>query len=201
MGVFLPGGADGGRGKLPEPARGFVEDGDLALLKKVFGRPELIPESFWAHLVDYIAVNQPQIPISQILGFAQFTAIAATPIGTSAASSESTASTSFTDLATVGPQLTGLADGKYVIIFGASIRSATNGEDHYMSVDANGAGASDADALFGTNGNRYAAARAITKTLQNGGNNSLTAKYKTGNAASDVHASHRWLLALKYANP
>jgi microcystin-dependent protein len=46
-------------------------EADGHLLNRVFSRPQLIPNPFWSYLVDYIAVNQPAVPISQVIGFAQ----------------------------------------------------------------------------------------------------------------------------------
>jgi microcystin-dependent protein len=46
-------------------------EADGHLLHRVFARPQLIPNPFWSYLVDYVAVNQPSIPISQVIGFAQ----------------------------------------------------------------------------------------------------------------------------------
>lgn len=55
-----------------------LTDGDKALLKRVFGKPQVIPSAFWSYLVDYISVNQPPIPLSQIFGFKKAFAVAST---------------------------------------------------------------------------------------------------------------------------
>jgi hypothetical protein len=61
-------------------------------------------------LVDYITQSGIPIPISQVIGFTTFTVQAAPQIN----ADESTSSTSYVDLATVGPQLR---------VWGAQIRS------------------------------------------------------------------------------
>src|SRR5690348_16089479 len=53
-------------------------------------------------------------PVSNLVGFAQFLGQVATRVNTI----ETTVSTSYTDLATSGPTLTGLADGNYFVFHG-----------------------------------------------------------------------------------
>lgn len=138
------------------------------------------------------------LPISQVVGFQQFTAEAATRINTS----ENTTSGTYADLATVGPSITGLADGKYVLFFGAAVASAGAGSVPFMGISVNGDTPSDveatqgSDTTFGTAGST-----AIIRTLSNGGNNTLTAKYKSSDGATSCAFNRRWLIALRYANP
>jgi hypothetical protein len=126
------------------------------------------------------------VPISQITGFSGFTAQAATRISVS----EGTGSATYVDLATVGPTLTGL--------FGAA--AVTTSGVCFMAIAENGAAASDSQsAQFATTTGGVSGAAAYLTTLSNGGNNSLEAKYRT--TAGTGTFNHRWLIALKYANP
>lgn len=86
--------------------------------------------------------NPPAIPVTQVLGFSQFTAQAATRIATS----ESTSSTSYTNLATVGPTIGGLPSGKYVFLFGSILQGTAA---PYMGLSINGSTPNDTDAIAG----------------------------------------------------
>lgn len=144
------------------------------------------------------------LPISNIVGFQQFTVQQATSILTA----ETTASDTYTNLATTGPTITGLPDGKYAVFYGAFGHNSTVGGGAVMSVKLNSAEAIDADALsvFPASSIAYpaggvAASRVIFTTLANGGNNTLLARYRRGNAIGTAQYSTRWMAALRYANP
>jgi hypothetical protein len=145
-------------------------------------------------LKTWLEQNPPTIPISQIVGFNQFTAK-----GDQITTEETTASNTFVDLATVGPSLTGLADGSYVVLFGASLQ-AVGGNIFKMGVSINGATADDNHVAENTSTTNTSVAHGFLTTLSNGGNNSLVAKYRMSAGASAGHARQRWLIALRYAN-
>lgn len=142
----------------------------------------------------WLEQNPPAIPVTQILGFAQFTALAAPYIG----ATESTTSTSFTDLATVGPVLTGLSDGQYVVMFGCTAKSAAADEaDMGIAVNTNGV---DPTQTVVTLTNSFTSmAIAVVVQLRGGGNNSITAKYLSLNGGS-ASFGRRWMLALRFSN-
>lgn len=163
-----------------------------------------IPKVFETWMSDRVAVAGLDIPISQIVGFTQFTA---TDSGfDSTIGAESTTSTTYVDLTTSGPKISGLADGSYLILFGCQPQNATTGDSAVMSLSINGAAASD-DYVLSANAVTSAAypagaascARAVAKTLLNGGNNTVTAKYRSvlGGTAT---FGRRWMIALKTAN-
>lgn len=104
---------------------------------------------------------------------------------------ETTASATFTDLATVGPSLTIPESGIYIVTVGAFMRSNTVGATSQMSFNVGSTGALDADsARFDTAvanlGVNACAAR--KKTLTQG--TVLLAKYKSGGTGLFVF---RWL--------
>lgn len=153
-----------------------------------------LPNAFKQYFVEYLALNQPLVPIGQVVGFSQYAAQFA---AVRAGAEESTVSTAYTDLATVGPSLTGLSDGRYLLIYGGSSRnSATN--TSAISPSVNGAAASDDNFARTAHATYTSVARAITATLQAGGNNSVTIKYRT--TAGTGFFAETWLIALRYAN-
>jgi hypothetical protein len=153
------------------------------------------PEEFKGWLPEWITQDGIDIPISQVIGFAQFTA--QTNVVPSLAG-ETTTSTSYTNLATSGPSLTSLPDGEYLLLYGSFCKSSVSGDSTILSPSVNGAAASDDD-LAGTQSSVLtSAARATTKSLSNGGNNTLDLKYRV--TAGTGTYTHRFLVALKYAN-
>ena len=146
----------------------------------------------------WLEQNPPNIPITQILGFTQFTAQAADRINTS----QSTTSTAYVALATQGPILTGLSDGKYLLMFGAALASNASTGAPLMNLKVNGTTPSDDnEAVQGSNTTfGVSASTAVVKTLSNAGNNTVEAVYRTSNVAVTASFNHRWLVALRYSN-
>src|SRR5438132_8766379 len=64
----------------------------------------------------------------------------------SVATAQNTTNGAYVDLATVGPTITGLPDGVYLIFHGAALVTGTADQQAFQSVSFNGAGPSDADA-------------------------------------------------------
>jgi hypothetical protein len=173
-------------------------EADRALAKRIL-RPELFQSSddLMAWLMDYVAVNIPLIPISQISGFAQFTA-QSNSVATSESRDTGVVGTGYGNLATVGPTLPGLPDGKYVLLFGAAVNNV-GANTAYVSPKINGTEATDADAVEITgSATSTSIARAITATVTNSGNSTVTLRYR-GTAGVPVF-KNRWLIVLRYAN-
>ena len=203
MSQFMPESTPSAPSSVVTPQASVASDADVALMLKVFNaalaRPDLVPEGFMAYVQDFIQTSRLTIPIGQIIGFAQF-------LGQSkfVNPSQSTTSTSFTDLATVGPELLTLPDGKYVVAWGCTINNGTGGSDNSsMVVYANGTQLEDPDGNFpGIVTNSVANVPACVFAvvdMKNSGNNSLVAKYKV--SAGTGNFGQRWLFALKIANP
>lgn len=151
---------------------------------------------FLGQLRTWLEQNPPAIPVTQILGFSQFTAQADRVSNTA---SESTVSTTYTDLATVGPRLTGLPDGKYLVVFGAGAQTSVAGIGAVMSISVNGATPVDADGATVQSASIAGGTSAVLKTLSSGGNNTLSVQYRIDGAATGGWLL-RWLIALRYAN-
>lgn len=171
---------------------------------EILSDPMNLPSSFWEYAIQKWLADAPVFPISQVFGFTQFTATPATSILTA----ETTVSTTYTDLATVGPTLTGLADGNYAIFFGAFLHNDTAGGGAVMSVKVNSTEASDNDftSVFPAGSSAYptggtCVSRVIFKALSNNGSNTLTCRYReAAPATGTAKFSNRWLAALKYSN-
>lgn len=150
---------------------------------------------FKEYMVQYLALNQPPIPISQILGFSQFVIQPADTVATL----ETTASTTYVDLATAGPTLTGLPDGRYLILFGAGMQTSVAGVPSIMNVQVNNVTPPANDEAFNFNTLAVSVTGWSVQTLSNGGNNTVTAKYRAGGAATATYFLRR-LAALRYDN-
>ena len=143
-------------------------------------------------LVDYITQSGIPIPISQVVGFAQFTAQSASPV----TAGENTASTTYVNLTTTGPQVTGLPSGQYLLLYGCAALQATAG-DLLMAPSINSATPVDADAALTSTPTASGAVRAVTKTLSLASNTVLAQYRVTGGTGT---FKNRWLVALKFAN-
>lgn len=142
----------------------------------------------------WLGQNPPTIPLSQISGFTQFVANYS-EINTF----ESTSSNTYTDLATVGPQITGLPVGKYLFIFGAMCQlnaAATTGR---MALNIDGATPTDTQAVtYAMSGDPQMNTRAIISTLTNTNGTIVKSQYHTS-AALSIGFQYRWLISLRYA--
>lgn len=138
------------------------------------------------------------IPVSNILGFSQFTAKYANED-----SEGHTTSTTYADpnvSGAAGPSLTGVSPGKYLLMFGGSGTTSSSGSVAMMSVQLNGAGATDTESVeINTVGTHASVSRAIIKTVTAANSTIKLVMRSTG--GNDIDFRYRWVLALRYANP
>lgn len=146
----------------------------------ILSSPIHFPQEFKDWLPDYVAQNIPMIPYTAVFGSKQNIAKS----GQFIATSESTGSGTYADMATVGPQVTNLVDGSYIFMFGAYARARA-------AVMYNGVTPSDDYSIRGIEG-EMAMGRAQLKTMKNNHLNSAKLQYKAGAAFS-----RRWLIALR----
>jgi hypothetical protein len=163
---------------------------DRELLKKLLANPLMFPDKFKSWLADYIGTNVPKMPIRHVYGFQVETVRVAPTIVTAQACT----STSYGDLATVGPSLTGLANGLYLVVYGATANGAI---DSRQGVSINGAAVNTDEELthsffFGGG----ALATSFMTRMTSDHNNSLVTKYRIDSAGS-VNFEKRWLVAFK----
>lgn len=167
---------------------------DVALMQRVFAaavrNPNQIPTDFMAYLIDFIQTSRLSIPIGQVFGFTQFTAQYETVGGT-----ETTASVPYTDLATVGPELS-LSDGVYLILWGGFV-SCTAANGAFIGLSINGAVEEPEFALSTSNTGESIAVAAV-KTMRDGNSNTVKLRYRVGAGTGSYQL--RWLAALKVSN-
>ena len=205
MSQFLPSNVP--RTAAPDLARAIIsrdpasplQTDERQLLARLFSDPSALPQTFWASVIDRVVVDAPsQIPIVQLQGFSQFTATPVTIVV-----SEATTSTSYTDLATVGPTVSGLSDGKYVLFFSCRVTKPASDGGGRVSLSLNGAAPSDDDMAILADSSAVAQdttiSRAVQKTLQTEGSNSVTMQYKSITGTS-ISFALRSLIVLRYAN-
>ena len=153
-----------------------------------------LPNEFKEYMVQYLALNQPPLSVSNLFGFKQFTVQSATRIATS----ESTTSTTFTNLTTTGPELTGLPDGEYLVLFGALL-SCSGGGYGYAGVTVNGTTAVGFDPVQSAAATFVNIAGALVKTLDTGGSNTLLLQYRA-DAGTTATFAGRWMIIIRSAN-
>jgi hypothetical protein len=165
-------------------------------VSRMFGNPAYFPEAFKSWIVQYMALNGEPIPQSQVQGLAPLS-VSGEKIPATGDASETTTSTTYTDLSTVGPSLQ-VGAGKYALIFGCHCFSSTSSHGAGMSLSVAGATAVDADSvsMSGTGG------ISITRVLMtdlSGPSNAIVAKYRavTGSTATFYR---RFLVAIRYGN-
>ena len=164
---------------------------ELDLLKKITLNPRLWEDKAKVWIADYVSQNS-LLPIGQVQGFTQFVANAAPTIVTL----EGRANVAYGDLATVGPTLSNLAAGTYLVFFGCQM-IPSGGETGIASVSLNAAAASDDNGINVSGGN-ISTSRAISVTFTTTAN-TLQMKYRTGGGAN-VDFAKRWMIALKVGN-
>lgn len=170
---------------------------ELGLVQKLFSAPNRIPASFFSYLLSYIEQANLLIPISQVAGFSQFNAQTTTVL-----TQETTTSSSYVDLATVGPSLTGVPAGQYIVFFGAELTSTVNGDSAIASVSVNAAAPDENNFIIATvTGTTFdiSTMRAFATTLTSD-SNSLKIKYKSFPGGNSVKFAKRWITAFRYAN-
>jgi len=175
------------------PSASPLTENERKLVQRLLGDPTELPQIFRSWLVAYIEANPPLLPISQITGFSQFLANSA-----SVAARQSTSSTAYNDLGTVGPQLTSLADGVYLVLHGYVGSPSVAGQQCYQSISVNGSAAQDADSCQQGYDHDISVMTAVVKTLQNGNENTITCKYRAQGGTGSFGS--RFLIALKVAN-
>lgn len=188
---------DTGGSPLDKPPPGPVSDFERRV-SEAMNSPYVqmaLLKPFMEYATQYLALNQPPLSINSIFGFTQFTAHFDSEQD---ASVETTASASYTDLATVGPSLTGLPDGVYLLLYSAAAKNSIVDQAARVSVEVNATAASDADAAE-TQLTSYSSIMGFSqKTLDNDGNNTVTLKYRTSSGTGSFF--RRRLIALKVSN-
>ena len=125
----------------------------------------------------------------------------------SVATSQTTSSTSYTDLTTSGPEITMTTGTKALVIVTARASgSSVGGNFNYMSYAVSGAtttSASDtvgfAATIDGNTGNGSTRASSASLATLTAGSNVFTAKYRAGNASSSATFADRSIFVMNLA--
>ena len=117
-----------------------LSDADREEMQRLLSHPLEIPTDFKQWFADWFATNIPKLPISQVFGF-KLDRLRYDEVPTQ----QSTSSTSYADLATVGPQLQNLAPGYYLCVFGGGLSVGATTDSVFMSLSLNGSTPADAD--------------------------------------------------------
>ncbi len=157
------------------------------------GHPLEFPAEFKQWLTDYVATQTPKFPISQVFGY-QLQRVRTATVD----ASETRATNSYGDLATVGPTLSNLANGWYILVFGADTASSATAGGTKMSPQINGVAAVDDNAcsfipLYPTPA-RTSNLRMVMVHLD-AGTNEIIMKYKQASGTGTFQ--FRFLHALK----
>lgn len=195
MSQFLP---ETGIGET-KPVGGQVSDSDIQFVSRAFGNPNLIAQvapQFLSYLVSYIEQSGLLIPVSQVPGFSAFTAKYA-----SVGSSEAITGSSYGDLSTVGPQITGLPPGSYLLLYGAYLEGQPSSNTvAFCSPSVNGSTPSDSNAAIQQALYQVSVASASLATLSLDANTVKLQYKRTTSGPYNPSATYRWLIAFKYAN-
>jgi hypothetical protein len=172
----------------------FTQPGNLPRVTSIFD----FSADALAQLRLWLEQNPPVVPITSIIGFTQFTAQAA-----QVTDSASRTSSTFGDLSSgaVGPQVTGLPDGQYLIGWAAQI-AQSGGGNAQMGISVNGDDpGSVGQANYFQNGQTTASfgVKFATRTIKNGGGNTVKCLYRN-TAGNTVSVQDRSLFVLKFAN-
>jgi hypothetical protein len=180
-------------GRPPQGKHDFLSPEERQFVKRILSHPEDLPTELGSWLVDYLAVNGSKIPVSQIEGFSRYVARNQTVL-----TEESTPSTTYTDLATVGPSITGLATGQYQLQYGFMLGLVSNVTSALMAPSLNGSTPSDDEAAR-TRVTETGVSRATLLAIPEGSNNTVTMKYRQ-EGGTIGYFSNRWLLLTRIGN-
>jgi hypothetical protein len=170
----------------------FLSQDERAQVARLLGHPEDFPPEFKDWLLDYFAVNIPQIPIGQIAGFSQYKAV----VGTRVDGQGSTTSSSYVELDGGHPQITGLGAGDYLLFHGAAIESTGATKVARQTLKFNDENPLSDNAIMSDATDIISTSRAVTKTFVNN-NNTVKCVYAVEGGAATGFFQLRWLIALK----
>ncbi len=161
----------------------FPDEETRQQIGELLSHPLHFPDEFKRWLGDFVSVNIPMIPFSHIFG----AKVNLARSGDYIAASETKATSGYGDLPTVGPQITNLADGKYLFAFGIKSRQKA-------SLSYNGSAPSDEESITANESNPNGG-RLLIKMLSNNNKNTVCVKYINGTFQD------RWLVAIRLGAP
>ncbi len=172
-------------------------------LNTLLSDPTLLPDKFLNWLPNHLTLNPPDINIDQINGYQENSSSGAQTITVE----ETTTSASYTNLTTLGPTLTKLEDGLYVVSYGMSAKINNVNTRAKANIAINGF-ASDANSpqVYTSNAGGMVGCSATATVRLEGGvaGNTLQLQYAVGVAggtpANTGTFGQRYLNASRIAN-
>jgi hypothetical protein len=218
MSMFLPEGFEGQQ--QPEdgstsitPASPETSADDIALMQRVFSaaarNPGLVPSDFMAYFLDWLTTENLNIPIGQVFGYQNsVSSIVAQALAgqfifhvANFEGEEPVTSTTYSAY-TSAPELTGLDNGIWFVLWGASAKGddAAGGSGLQLSVQPNGSGS--LNFAESQEQNYYTSiARGDKVTLSAGaGSNTLQMIALTTIGGHTSKVRYSWIAAVKYSN-
>lgn len=177
--------------QIAKGAGSFLSNEERQNVRRLLSFPEEFPPEFKEWLLDYLAVNIPQIPIGNIMGFSQYQAV----VGTRVDGQGSTTSASYVELDGGHPQITGLGAGDYLVFHGCAIESSANNITARQSVKYNEETALSDNAILSDSQQIVSSSRVVAKTFTNN-NNTIKCVYAQEGGGTGFFQL-RWLIALK----
>lgn len=162
---------------------------DRELLQRLLFRPLILPPEFKSWLYKF-ASGDAAPHFQELLGVKARRWRVATPV----LPLEYTNSTAYTDLATVGPELTGLENGQYMIMFGYYTQNGGSGSRYgrcfYNNQEADPGPSPECDVVI-----EGQAIMFHLVNLKHQNDNSIKLQYRV--PTSDAFFSNRWLHAVQ----
>lgn len=170
----------------------FLTQQERETVRRLLGFPEEFPPEFKEWLIDFFAVNIPQIPISQITGFGQYTAT----VGTRVDGQSSTTSSAYVELDGGHPQITGLGKGSYLLYHGCALEASGTTITARQTLKFNDENPVSDNCVLGEGQNIFSASRVVQRTFD-GPNNTIKCVYAQEGGGT-AFFELRWLIAIKY---
>lgn len=168
---------------------------EMEEIKGYLSKPLELPPEFKTWLNDYVAVNLPPIPVSQLMGYRSTLANYDVVV---TRDNETSPESAWTEITTPGPEVAGLSNGTYWAAWGYHCPGEHAGQaTTRMGLSINGADpATYCQALTLDTGK--AVWRAAPLTLSSKDNNTITAKYwfSLGGGA-EGQFQRRWMIVLR----
>jgi hypothetical protein len=171
----------------------FLTPQERSTVQRFLGFPEDFPPEFKDWLIDFLAVNIPQIPISQITGFGQFTAT----VGTRVDGQSSTTSSAYVELDGGNPQIT-LGRGSFLIYHGCALKASGGPITARQTLQFPGEAAVSDNAVLGSGTDIFSASRIIQKTFTAPSN--LVKCVYAQEGGGTAYFELRWIIGIKYGN-
>lgn len=169
---------------------------DIEEIKTLLSSPLTLPQEFKDWLPDWLATNLPPIPVSQLLGYR---GLRYRYDVTVTRDNVTTPEHVWTALPTAGPEITGMADGKYWAAWGYHAPGEHAGmSEQYMGLSINGADPTKYCKTI-TQDTGKTVWRADVFDVKNGlDNNTVTAEYQFALAGgAEAQFQRRWMILLR----